>query len=333
MMRYHAGMLQTSARLLRLLSLLQARRFWSGAELAERLEITGRTLRRDVDRLRVLGYPVNAASGRAGGYQLGAGAALPPLLLDDDEALAVTLGLRTAASGTVTGMEEAALRALAKLEPLLPARLRRRVNALGSAVVALHYDGPSVDARLLSTIAGACRSQQELSFRYSDGQARSSQRCVEPHGLVHAGRRWYFVAWDTDRRDFRTFRVDRIVNIVGSVSSGRRFLPRPLPEGDLASYVARSVSQKPYTYQARVVLHAALETVAERVSPLAGRLQRLDAARCRLETGAHSLGSLALHLAMLGVDFEVEEPVELAEHVRMLAARLTRAAKPVSKRR
>jgi predicted DNA-binding transcriptional regulator YafY len=323
-------MLQTSARLLRLLSLLQVRRFWAGPELAERLEVTARTLRRDVDRLRALGYPVNAASGPAGGYQLGAGAALPPLLLDDDEALAVALGLRTAASGTVTGMEEAALRALAKLEQVLPARLRRRVNALGAAVVPLHHAGPMVDLGLLSAIAGACRGQQEIDFRYADGRARETERSVEPHGLVHTGRRWYLVAWDVRREDFRTFRVDRITS---DVSSGRRFLPRPLPDGDLASYVSRSVSVQPYTYQARIVLHATLDAMAERISPMTGRLKRLDAERCLLETGAHSLGGLGLHLAMLGVDFEVQEPVELTEQLRVLAGRLARASKTAAKPR
>src|SRR4051794_11032029 len=192
-------MLETSARLLRLLSLLQARRYWAGAELAERLEVTSRTLRRDVEKLRTLGYPVNAAAGRAGGYQLGAGAELPPLLLSDDEALAVTLGLRTAASGTVAGMEEAAVRALAKLEPLLPKRLRRRVKALGYAVVPLMGRGPSVHPELLSVLASACRDQHELAFAYADGGGRNTQRSVEPHGLVHTGARWYLVAWDLNR--------------------------------------------------------------------------------------------------------------------------------------
>jgi predicted DNA-binding transcriptional regulator YafY len=316
-------MLETSARLLRLLSLLQARRYWSGADLSERLEVTARTLRRDVEKLRSLGYPVNAASGRAGGYQLGAGAALPPLLLSDDEALAVTVGLRTAASGTVEGMAEAAVRALAKLEPLLPARLRKRVNALGSAVMPLLGRGPSVDPGLLTAIAGACRDQHELLFRYEDGSGRASDRTTEPHGLVHTGARWYLAAYDVNREDFRTFRVDRIAK---NVSTGRRFLPRPIPEGDAAAYVARSVSSSGYRYQARVLLHAPLAQMNEQISPLSGRLQRVDDDCCRLETGGESLYSLGLHLAMLGVDFEVEDPPELLEHVRTLAGRLQRAS-------
>jgi predicted DNA-binding transcriptional regulator YafY len=322
-------MLETSARLLRLLSLLQARRYWAGAELAERLEVTPRTLRRDVDKLRTLGYPVNAAAGRAGGYQLGAGAELPPLLLSDDEALAVTLGLRTAASGTVAGMEEAAVRALAKLEPLLPKRLRRRVKALSYAVVPLMGRGPSVDPELLSVLASACRDQHELAFGYADRGGRNTQRSVEPHGLVHTGARWYLVAWDLNREAFRTFRVDRVAQ---AQPSTRRFLPRPVPEGGPAAYVARTVSSSAYRYQARVILHAPLASVAERVSPLSARLERIDDERCCMETGGQSLASLGFHLAMLGVDFEVLEPVELVSHLRDLAARLSRATRATQRR-
>ncbi len=320
-------MLPTSARLLRLLSLLQARRFWAGSELSDRLEITPRTLRRDVDKLRSLGYPVNAASGRAGGYQLGAGAALPPLLLDDDEAIAVAIGLRSATSGTVTGMEEVAVRALAKLEQVLPARLRKRVHALGASVVPLHGTAPSVDANLLTAIASACRSQQEVRFRYEDLQLRSTDRNVEPHGLVHTGARWYLVAWDVDRAAFRTFRVDRIS---GPTELGRRFLPRPVPEGGVAAFVARSVSTSAYPYQARIVLHAPAQQIAEQIPPMYGSVKRLDDARCLFETGAYSLDALGMHLAMLGVEFEVQEPVELVEHLKRVAARLRRATKRVS---
>jgi predicted DNA-binding transcriptional regulator YafY len=317
-------MLPTSTRLLSLLSLLQARRFWPGAELAERLEVTLRTLRRDVDRLRVLGYPVNASTGRAGGYQLGAGAALPPLLLSDDEALAVAVGLRTAASGTVSGMEEAAVRALAKLEQVLPTRLSRRVAALGAAVMPLRAAGPSVDPGLLSAIAAACGGQKELCFRYADARVRSSERTVEPYGLVHAGARWYLVAFDVERAAFRTFRVDRIG---AKLSAGRRFLPRALPEGSPAAYVARSISTTMYRHQAKLVLHAPLDAMADRISPLAGTLEHLDAQRCVLQCGSHSLGALAIWVAMLDVDFEVLEPPELREHLQELASRMNRASR------
>lgn len=317
-------MLQTSARLLRLLTLLQARRFWTGADLAARLEITERTVRRDVDRLRSLGYPVDATSGVAGGYRLGAGASLPPLLLEDDEALAVSLGLRTAAAGTVAGMEEAALRALSKLEQVLPARLRRRVKALHAAVVPMYRAGPVVDPEVLTALASASRDRQIVEFRYGDIRARASDRAVEPHGLVHAGSRWYLVAWDLGRTDWRTFRVDRIT---GKITLGARFVARSIPGGDLAGYVSRSVSSEAYPHRARVILDAPIEVIAQRISPSAGRLERIDDRRCLLETGGKELGPLGLYIAYLGVDFEVIDPPELVAEVRSLAARLDRAAR------
>ncbi|RCV50191.1 helix-turn-helix transcriptional regulator, partial [Marinitenerispora sediminis] len=192
-------MLETSARLLRLLSLLQTHRDWTGAELADRLGITTRTVRRDVEKLRTLGYPVHAAPGVAGGYRLGAGAALPPLLLDDDEAVAVAVGLRTAAGGTVAGIEESSVRALAKLEQVLPSRLRHRVTTLHAVTVAVPDSGAAVAPDVLTAIAAACRAHERLRFDYRDHAGQPSVRDVEPHRLVHTGRRWYLVAWDTDR--------------------------------------------------------------------------------------------------------------------------------------
>jgi predicted DNA-binding transcriptional regulator YafY len=314
-------MLQTSARLLRLLSLMQARRYWSGAELAERLEVTGRTLRRDIDRLRSLGYPVQSTSGMAGGYRLGAGAALPPLLLDDDEAVAVSIGLRTAAGGSVTGMEEAAVRAIAKLEQVLPSRLRRRVAALNAFIVSLASAGPTVDPQMLSVLAGACRDHERVKFHYSGREGAPSARTVEPHGLVHTGRRWYLVAWDAGRKDWRTFRVDRIQP---KVSTGARFVPRDVPDGDIGAYVSRSVSSAPYPFRAKVILRASIESMTERVSPSAGLLEAIDSQSCLLHTGAHTLDALAW-ISLLGVDFEVQEPPELIEHLRGVLGRLTRA--------
>jgi predicted DNA-binding transcriptional regulator YafY len=315
-------MLNTSARLLRLLSLLQARRYWAGVELAEELEVTARTLRRDVDRLRSLGYPVNSTSGMAGGYRLGSGAALPPLLLDDDEAVAVSVGLRTAAGGTVEGMAEAAIRALAKLEQVLPSRLRRRVAALHAFIVPLTNGGPTVDAKALSIIAGACRDRERLRFRYRSQNGADSQRNVEPSGLVHTGRRWYLVAWDVGRGDWRTFRVDRILS---KISTGLRFSPRDPPDQDLAKFVSRSVASAPYPFRARVILHAPIERMAERISPTAGLLQAIDERSCELSAGAPSLDALAAWISVLGVDFEVRDPPELLEHLRRLADRLERA--------
>lgn len=313
-------MVVTSARLLRLLTLLQSRGFWTGAELAERLEVTERTVRRDVDRLRTLGYPVRSSTGVAGGYQLGAGASLPPLLLEDDEALAVSLGLRTAATGTVAGLEEPAVRALAKLEQMMPARLRRRVKELGT-VSPLYHGGPQIDAKVLASLAAACRNFERASFRY-DTQDRTTRRNVEPHGVVHTGYRWYLVAWDEDRDDWRTFRIDRIT---GPIKAGRRFTPRPIPDGDVAAYVARSIASRPYPHQARVLFHAPKQRVAERVPFLSAYLEPIDDTHCRMETGAHTLDRLALFITLVGEDFEVEHPAELRTELRHLASRIHRA--------
>jgi predicted DNA-binding transcriptional regulator YafY len=321
-------MLQTSARLLRLLSLLQSRRFWSGAELAERLQVTERTVRRDVDRLRELGYPVSATSGPAGGYQLGAGATLPPLLLDDDEALAVSLGLRTAAAGTVTGLEEAALRALSKLEPLLPARLRRRVKALHGAIVPMHLAGPRVDSELLAALAQASRGSERVRMQYADRSGRPSERNLEPLGLVHTGSRWYLVAWDLDREDFRTFRVDRATQ---ARPTGVRFSPREVPGGDLAAFVSKNVSAEAYAYRARVILHAPAEKIQQRVPPTAGRVERLDDARCLLVTGGNSLAMLGFYIATLGAEFEVLEPEDLVQELDAVAARIARAVRTIER--
>jgi predicted DNA-binding transcriptional regulator YafY len=315
-------MLETSARLLRLLSLFQAQRYWTGAHLAERLEVTARTLRRDVDRLRSLGYPVNSTSGTSGGYQLGAGATLPPLLLDDDEAVAVAVGLRTAASGTVAGIEEASVRALAKLQGVLPERLRRRVKALDAFILPLASPGPRVHADTLSAIAGACRDLQKLQFGYHSRDGAATEREVEPHRLVHTGRRWYLAAFDVARNNWRTFRVDRIQP---PLVPGQRFTARQPPEGDFAVYVSRSVTYGPDPQQAKVILHASLDQAAERLPAAAGTLEPLDDRRCMLLTRSSSLDALTVHLAWLGMEFEVREPPELAVHIRALAARLNRA--------
>jgi len=315
-------MLQTSARLLRLLSLFQAQRYWSGADLSRRLDVTARTLRRDVDRLRSLGYPVHSTSGTAGGYQLGAGAVLPPLLLDDEEAVAVALGLRTSASGNVEGMEEASVRALLKLEQVLPPRLRHRVAALHSFIVPLAGRGPTVNAERLSTIAGACRDHECIRFSYNDRAGAATARNVEPHRLVHTGYRWYLVAWDVARGDWRTFRVDRIE---GKLKTSTRFKPRKPPEGDFAAYVSKSIASVRLPYRARITLQASVESIAKRVPPWAGVLEAIDAQSCLLHTGAHSLESLTIHLSLLEVEFKVHEPPELAKYMRELAERLHRA--------
>jgi predicted DNA-binding transcriptional regulator YafY len=318
---------ETSARLLRLLSLLQVRPDWTGTELADRLEVTARTLRRDVQKLRSLGYPVEATPGVAGGYRLGAGAALPPLLLDDDEAVAVALGLRTAASHSVTGVAEASVRALAKLEQVLPARLRERTAALGQATVPLAVSGPPVDPAALTAIARACRNRELLRFSYrsrtgepTQRSVQPTQRTVEPHRLVQAGNRWYLVARDTDLQDWRTFRVDRISAVE---PTGVRFVPRDPP--DAAAFVSRAVSVAPYRYQARVLVHASAEEVTALIPPTAGVVEPSGPDACVLSTGAGDLTWMAMHLAALGPDFKVLEPPELIEEMRTLASRLQHA--------
>jgi predicted DNA-binding transcriptional regulator YafY len=319
-------MLETSARLLRLLSLLQSRRDWTGAELAGRLGVGLRTLRRDVDRLRDLGYPVDATPGAAGGYRLGVGAALPPLLLDDEEAVAVAISLHTAATGSVAGLEEVALRALTKLQQMLPSRLRHRISAFHATTVPLAGPGSApdrVDADVLTAVAAACRDQRALRFRYP-GRGGLAIRLVEPHRLVHTPRRWYLVAWDTGRGDWRTFRVDRIAGPLGP--PGARFTPRPLPADDVAAYVSQSIASAPYRYQARILFRAPLEAVAERSSPAAGRLEAVDPDTCVFYAGSNSLDELALYVAAKGFDFEVLDPPELAAHLRSLSERLRRAA-------
>jgi predicted DNA-binding transcriptional regulator YafY len=315
-------MLDTSARLLRLLSLFQAQRYWSGVELAGRLEVTPRTLRRDVDRLRSLGYPVHSSTGTAGGYQLGAGATLPPLLLDDDEAVAVAVGLRTAASGTVSGIEESSVRALAKVEQVLPSRLRKRVSGLHSFIVQIAAEGPTVAAETLTLIASACRDYEMLRFAYLSKDGVASDREVEPHRLVHSSRRWYLAAWDVGRANWRTFRVDRIQS---KITAGARFVPRPAPEGDFAAYVAKSVSYVAPSYQARIRFHAPKHEAAKRIPPGAGILEAETDDTCLLQTGAYSLEMLAIYLALTGFDFDVLEPAELIDRVRKLAARFERA--------
>lgn len=317
-------MAETSGRLLRVLSLLQARRDWPGPELAGRLGVSPRTLRRDVDKLRGLGYPVHAVPGTGGGYRLGAGAMLPPLLLDDEEAVAVALGLRTAACGTITGIEEATVRALAKLEQVLPSRLRNRVSALHSVTLPLPGAGPPVDPAILTVIATAARDRLRIRFRYTSHDGSESSRAAEPHHLVHTERRWYLLAWDPARDGWRTFRADRITS---PQITGPRFTPREPPGGDPAAYVSRSVSTAPYRYQARIRLHLPVRAAAERLPPTVGHLQADGEDACILHTGAESPDVLAIYVAVIGAEFEVLSPPELAGHLLALAGRLTRAAR------
>lgn len=314
-------MLETSARLLRLLSLFQGRRYWSGADLAARLEITARTLRRDVDKLRQLGYPIHSASGTEGGYQLGAGTTMPPLLLDDEEAVAVALGLNRAASGAVHGVEEASMRALSKINQILPPRLNQRVAALQQMVVSSGRSDSPIDAKALTALADACRDQRTLTFPYQDHKGAATSRTVEPFRLVHTGRRWYLVAWDKNRADWRTFRVDRMAELP---KPGPRFTPREPPAKDLFAYVSRGWWSSAQ-YHARIKLHVSAQIATARIADYFGLIEPLDDNACWFHAGASSWEHVAMHLSLTGFDFEVTTPPELVEQVRLLATRFQRA--------
>ena len=309
----------TSGRLLELLSLLQARPYWCGEDLADRLEVTPRTIRRDIDRLRRLGYPVESLTGPAGGYRLKAGTAMPPLLLDDEEAIAIAVGLRTAARSSVIGIEETAVRALVKLEQVLPSHLRRRVAALGSATFAGPVPGATVDPQHLSVIASACRDTERVRFAYRSRDGAETRREVEPHALVNYGRRWYLLAWDRNRDDWRTFRIDRLER---PAATGVRFTAREVPGGDAAAFVRRSVASMPNRYEAVVTLHCAADDLAGRRMSHWGTITPIDEHSCEYRSGDDHLDWLGLRIAMLGVDFEVHEPPELVAHMQGLAQRI-----------
>ena len=314
-------MTETSGRLLKLLSLLQTRRDWPGEELASRLEVSGRTIRRDIERLRTLGYPVDASTGPLGGYRLHAGAAMPPLLLDDDEAVAIAVGLRTAAGTSVAGIEETALRALVKLEQVLPSHLRRRVQAM-RAVTAAPDGGPTVDPEALAVIATATRDRERVRFGYRARDGSESRRLAEPHSLVNLGRRWYLVAWDCDRRAWRTYRMDRVER---PRPAGSRFQPRELPAADPAEFVAANLASARQRHQARLTLHASADALRERHPYWWGQFEPIDDGRCELRTGDDSLEWLAMRVAMMGVEFEVHEPPELVGALAELRDRIGRA--------
>ncbi|MCA2223987.1 helix-turn-helix transcriptional regulator [Nonomuraea aurantiaca] len=316
----------TSSRLLDLLSLLQIPREWPGGELAERLGVSRRTIRRDIDRLRDLGYPVDATMGADGGYRLAAGTAMPPLLLDDDEAVAIAVGLATAARNPVRGIAEASVRALAKLGQVLPARLRHRVSSLTAATVPLPAaDGPDLDPEQLTTLAAAIANRERVRFGYPSADGADSSRLVDPYRLVPAGRRWYLLGYDNDRDDWRIFRIDRISRLM---ATGARVTPRDLPATDAAAYVADRLYSLVPTYEAVVTVHAPAADVARRLGAGVGELTPIGERTCRLRCHADTLEWLAFRLTLLACDFEVHEPAELTGHLRAIAARLTRAAGP-----
>ena len=312
----------TPARLLRLLSLLESRSEWAGAELAERLGVTDRTVRRDIGRLRELGYPVDATTGTAGGYRLVSGRALPPLLLDDDEAVAVATGLLTAAN--VAEIEETALRALAKLTRVLPERLSRRVATVVATTVAVpDRRGPRVDPGVLAALATATRDREIVTFGHHRRDGTSATRRVEPHQLLTAYGAWYLLAFDLLRDDWRIFRLDRIEDVT---SVRLRFAPRPLPDGGAAGHLRRALTTAPYRYTASMTVHASADAVRARVPLLLpDRIEPLDADRCHLELGSDSLHALARDIVALDSDIELDGPPELIEHLHAVGRRLLAA--------
>jgi predicted DNA-binding transcriptional regulator YafY len=314
-------MAETTERVLHLLGLLQQRPVWTGPELAERLGVTTRSIRRDIERLRGLGYPVHAAQGVGGGYQLGRGKGLPPLLLDDAEAVAVAVSLRMAAGGTVSGASEAALRTLAKLDQVMPPRLRGEVRAIHQATQTLDHGQTPVDGEALLVLARAVRDTVRVRFDYQARDGTPSARTVEPVGLVATGRRWYLMAWDVDREDWRTFRLDRLTAVYATTW---RFKPRE--HEDPAAYVQRSVTRAAYRFDARVLVHAPLAEVADRTSVRTVTLTAVDDRTTLLEAGAETLYGLAFHLSWLGVEFEVQEPAELREALAQMGGRALRAS-------
>ncbi|RSN53395.1 helix-turn-helix transcriptional regulator [Actinomadura sp. WAC 06369] len=313
----------TTERVLRLLALLQRRPSWTAAELAAELGVTDRSVRRDVERLRALGYPVHAAAGVGGGYRIGAGARLPPLLLDDEEAIATAVSLRLASGGTVAGTGDAALRALAKLDQVMPPRLRAEVGAVRSATDTLVGPGVEVDPDLLVTLARACRDTVRVRFRYPGRGGGDRERTVEPVRMVATSRRWYLMAWDVDRDGWRTFRLDRMGGVAATTW---RFRPREHP--DPVAYVQRSVTERPYRYVARVRVHAAADRVRELIPPQVGRVEDEGGGRCVLVAGGDDLDRLALHIVRLGFDAEVLDPPELRAAAARLARRLAALAGP-----
>lgn len=346
----------TTERVLALLGLLQQRRVWTGPELAERLGVTPRTVRRDVGRLRALGYPVHAGKGTGGGYQLGRGQDLPPLLLDDEEATATAAALLAGAgsadaSAAGTASREATLRALGKLDRVLPARLRHEVRALSGSFASFGAGRVPPDPEALMTLARACRDEVEVAFTYSPGvhppDARSPgahppgehpsdarppgalpsggevrRRRVEPYRLVASDRHWYLFAYDLDRDGWRTFRLDRMSEVTARTW---RFRPRPAP--DAAAYVQEGVTSRVYPHRARLLVHAPAGTVRAQVPASAAVITSRGRGRCELMSGAADLDRVLLHVLLLGHDFEVIDPPELAERCRVLGERLLAAGR------
>ncbi len=316
-------MADTGNRTLRLLSLMQSRRNWAGADLARRLGVSVRTLRRDVERLRDLGYPVEAQPGVDGGYRLAPGASLPPLVLDDDEAVALVVGLQAAAQTAVAGMAEASVRALTKVVQVLPVRLRRRADALRAVTVSATWRGEaSVDPHDLTVVAQACRDTERLQFVYTAANGDRTERLVEPFRLVALGRRWYLVAFDLDRGDWRSFRLDRLGD---PRPTGARFAPRTLPGGDAAEFVRAGIVSRQQSHRVEAEVQSPADDVRARIGQWS-TVEPTSAGSCRVRMEADDLSWPALALGMVGAEFTVVSPPELGALLVEWSGRFARAA-------
>jgi predicted DNA-binding transcriptional regulator YafY len=313
----------TSSRTLRLLSLLQTHRYWPGPELAGRLEVSVRTLRRDVERLRELGYPVRASRGVDGGYQLAPGAALPPLLLDDEEAVALAVALQTAAHGAVAGVAESSVRALAKVVQVMPGPLRRRVEAVRATTESGTWAAArsEVEPDVLVAVAQACRDAERLAFAYRSAGGDDTERNVEPLRMVRLGRRWYLVAYDLGRHDWRSFRLDRLAT---PRRTGARFRPRELPATDAVSFVRAGIRAMPTTYRVSALVHASPAQVRARIGTWA-EVEPAGEDRCRIRMNAEQLEWPAMALGVLDAEFEQVTPPEFVEYLRGWSSRFGRA--------
>ncbi|WP_106848477.1 YafY family protein [Blastococcus sp. Marseille-P5729] len=315
-------MATTTGRTLELLGLLQARRLWSARELCERLEIGERTLRRDIDDLRGLGYGIESVPGPGGGYRSGPGASIPPLVLSGDEAVAIAVGLRAAAAASVAGIEQAAASALEKLERSLSAPTRRRIETIDRAMVTL-AGGGEVGVDVMDSVAHAIRESRRLRAYYRRHDGVGSSRTLEPHRIVHSGRHWYLYAWDVERADWRTLRLDRLAP---KVPLGEVFTPRQVPDEVLRSLVGHAISSAPYPYVCRVRVHAPVDAVASAFGPTVASVSDLGDGMTELVAGANNLAEFVLYLGASGMEFDVVEPTELREVMKAAAARLMRAA-------
>ena len=315
-------MSRTTGRTLALLGLLQAHREWSGAELQARLDVSPRTLRRDIHDLRGLGYGIDSVPGVGGGYRLGLGAAIPPLVLSADEAVAIAVGLRAAASATVTGIEDAAARALVKLEQSLSSETRERISAVERAIVPLGRGGGDVDLDTVVTIARAIRESRALRIDYRRHDGAEVCRTIEPHRIVHTGGRWYVIARDPDRDAWRTFRLDRLIP---RLPLAEPFVAKEIPDDAVRAFTTRSITSAPYRHQYRVRMHAPASEVAVHFGPTIADVTPVDDRTCELTAGSASPGEFALYIGMTGIEFDVLEGDDLRVTLLEIGARFRRA--------